>query len=289
MKSLSWVNLSFLSGVHLAALAGGIVYFALSGPPALSIWLLAVLWTVLTVFALSAGYHRLFSHRSYEAHPVMRFFLLVFGAAAFQNSALTWAADHRRHHRSTDTEFDPYNAQRGFWWSHVGWVLHKTPPAEELYPVPDLQKQRLVVWQHRWYMTIGSVAGFLVPGLIGLAFGDFWGGVLVAGLLRLVLVYQVTFSVNSIAHLVGRQPYSTSNSSRDSLLVALLTMGEGYHNFHHTFPGDYRNGVRAHHFDPSKWGIWLCNVVGLARRLRRTPAPAIVRARSRVVSPGRRS
>ncbi len=273
-----WSNIAFLAGVHLLALAGGIIYFIFRSPT-LGLWLLAAVWTGCTIFALSAGYHRLFSHRSYEAHTALRFFLLIFGAASFQNSAITWAADHRRHHKNTDSEDDPYNALRGFWWSHVGWVLHKTPPAASLYPVPDLEESRLVSWQHRRYPLIGLVVGFLIPTLIGWALGDAWGGLVLAGFLRLIFVYHVTFSVNSLAHLFGRQPYSTRNTARDSLIVALVTMGEGYHNFHHTFPGDYRNGVRAHHFDPSKWGIWLLATVGLARSLRRTPWPAIARAR----------
>lgn len=277
---MSWLNVSFLSGVHLFGLGGAVAYLWLAGLPGLGVLLMALCWTALTIFSLSGGYHRLFSHRAYEAHPVVRFLFLAFGAAAFQNSALTWAADHRRHHRRVDTDLDPYSVRRGFWWAHIGWVLRRTPPATDLQPVPDLERDPLVRWQHRGYPVIGTAVGFVAPALVGwLAFGDPWGGLVFGGLLRLVFVYHVTFSVNSFAHMVGRQPYSDRDSSRDSALVALLSMGEGYHNFHHTFPADYRNGVRAWHFDPSKWAIRLLALVRLARRLRRTPAEAIARAR----------
>jgi stearoyl-CoA desaturase (delta-9 desaturase) len=243
---------------------------------------LTVVWTFLTILGLSAGYHRLFSHRTYEAHPIFRAFLLAFGAGAFQNSAITWAADHRRHHKQVDTDDDPYNARRGFWYSHMGWVLRKTEPAHLVQPVPDLERDFLTLWQHKLYMYVGTLVGFVVPALIGLAMGDLWGGLLVAGALRIVFVWHVTFSINSVAHMVGSQPYSDRNTSRDSLFTAVLSLGEGYHNFHHTFPVDYRNGVRVRDFDPSKWTIRAASLVGLARNLRRTPKAIVLRARLRM-------
>jgi stearoyl-CoA desaturase (delta-9 desaturase) len=244
--------------------------------------LLGLIWMALTIFSLSAGYHRLFSHRAYEAHPLLRGLLLAFGAACFQNSAIMWAADHRRHHQRVDTENDPYNAREGFWHSHIGWVLRKTPVATDLWPVPDLERDPLIRFQHRHYALIGTLFGFILPTLIGLAAGDVWGGFIIGGVLRLVVVYHVTFTINSLAHMLGTQPYSDRNTSRDSFIAALLSMGEGYHNFHHTFPVDYRNGVRIHQFDPSKWSIRALSLVGLARNLKRTPRPIILRARLRM-------
>ena len=278
---LSWKNISFLLSVHLVAAVGCSIYFVKHGT-GLGIVVLAAVWTFLTIFGISAGYHRLFSHKTYEAHPIFRAFLLAFGAAAFQNSAITWAADHRRHHKQTDTDDDPYNARRGFWYSHIGWVLRKTEVAHELYPVPDLWNDFLIRWQHKLYALVGGVVSFGLPTLIGWALGDAWGGFLVAGVLRLVFVYHVTFSINSVAHHLGSQPYSDRNTSRDSLITAFLSLGEGYHNFHHTFPVDYRNGVRVRDFDPSKWTIRAASLVGLARNLRRTPKAIVLRARLRM-------
>ncbi len=278
---LSWLNISFLSMVHLVGIGGAVFYFT----QLQSTWAMAAITFVMvgiSIFALSAGYHRLFSHRAYEAHWSLRAFLLFFGAGNFQNSALTWAADHRRHHKRTDTAADPYDARQGFWHSHIGWVLRQTPAATDLHPVPDLEKDPLVRFQHKHYMALGNLFGFGVPALVGFLLGDFWGGLLIGGFARLVFVYHVTFSINSFAHMLGTQPYSDRNSARDSFIAAMLSMGEGYHNFHHTFPVDYRNGVRAHHFDPSKWLIRCMAWLGLARNLKRTSDAIILRARLRM-------
>jgi stearoyl-CoA desaturase (delta-9 desaturase) len=274
-------NIFFLGLAHVVGIGGTVAYLA-AGRLSHVAWILAVVWSALTIFSLSAGYHRLFSHKAYEAHPALRALLLLFGAASFQNSALIWAADHRRHHQRVDSPLDPYNIRRGFWHAHVGWVLHKTPVAHELWPVPDLERDRLIVWQHRYYPWIGMATGLLLPTAIGWVFGDALGAFVLAGALRLVFVYHVTFSINSFAHTLGTQPYSDRNSSRDSFVAALLSMGEGYHNFHHTFPADYRNGVRAYQFDPSKWALRLLSTVGLARNLKRTPGLVVLRARLRM-------
>src|SRR6185295_3229181 len=152
-------------------------------------------------------------------------------------------------------------------------------PAIKPAPVRDLERDPLVVWQHRHYALIAIAAGVVLPVLLGLAFGDPWGGFIVGGAVRLLFCFHATFSINSFAHLFGSQPYSDKDSSRDNFLTAVISMGEGYHNFHHTFPADYRNGVRAHQFDPTKWFLNALAAVGLARNLRRTPPPAILRAR----------
>ena len=278
---LDWRNIALLTLVHVAAFGGMAIYVPVHGL-SLSAIVIGATLTVLTIFSISAGYHRLFSHRAYEAHPLLRFLLLTVGAGAFQNTALAWAADHRRHHGSTDTDLDPYNVRRGFWYAHIGWVLRKADPAIKPAPVRDLERDPLVTWQDRHYALIGILSGLVLPTLLGLAFGDPWGGFIVGGAVRLLLCYHATFSINSFAHVFGRQPYSDKDSSRDSFLTALVSMGEGYHNFHHAFPADFRNGVRAHQFDPTKWALVGLSSVGLARKLRRTPEPAILRARLRM-------
>jgi stearoyl-CoA desaturase (delta-9 desaturase) len=278
---LDWRNICLLTFVHVVALGGLAVYIPARGLPR-PVMIAALVLTVSTIFAVSAGYHRLFSHRAYEAHRALRFLLLALGAGAFQNSALVWAANHRRHHSRTDSDIDPYNAGRGFWYSHIGWIVRKPDPRIQPVPVPDLERDPLVAWQHRHYALISVAVGVGLPVLLGLAVGDLWGGFIVGGAARLVLVYHATFSINSFAHRFGSQPYSDNNSSRDNVLTALFSMGEGYHNFHHTFPADYRNGVEPHQFDPTKWVLWTLAWLGVVRSLRRTPPPAIVRARLRM-------
>jgi stearoyl-CoA desaturase (delta-9 desaturase) len=146
--------------------------------------------------------------------------------------------------------------------------------------IPDLINDQLLLAQRRYHLPIGIVIGLGVPFLLGVVFDRPWGGLLWGGLLRVVIAHHLTFFVNSIGHSFGRRPYSELNSSRDSTLLALVTLGEGYHNFHHAFPGDYRNGVRLYHWDPTKWWIFALSRVGLASRLNRTPAVRAFRQRA---------
>ena len=175
---LDWRNIGLLTLVHVAAIGGMALYLPLHGL-SLAAAVIGFVLTVFTIFSISAGYHRLFSHRAYEAHPALRIFLLFFGAGAFQNTALAWAADHRRHHGRTDEDLDPYNARRGFWYSHMGWVLRKTDP--EIVPpsVRDLERDPFVRFQDRYYAWVGIAAGIVLPTLLGLAFGDPLGGFIV--------------------------------------------------------------------------------------------------------------
>ena len=230
--------------------------------------------------SITCGYHRLFSHATYEAHPAVKLVYLLFGAMALQNSVLIWSAGHRVHHRYIDDpERDPYCARRGFWFSHIGWMLRNYPSGEpDFSTVRDLQQDPLVMWQHRHYLALALTMNFGLPLLIGWASGDILGVVLLAGLLRLVLSHHLTFFINSLAHIVGSQPYTDENTARDNAGVALLTFGEGYHNFHHMFAHDYRNGVRWWQWDPSKWLIRALHWVGLAKNLKTVPWFRIQRA-----------
>lgn len=279
-SSLNWVNLSFIAAVHVVA-AVAVWYLA-----AVSFhWqtvVLAVIWYAFCGLGVTGGYHRLFSHRSYKAAAPLRAFYLAFGAAAVQNSALKWSADHRVHHENTDRELDPYNIQRGFWWAHMGWLFRHREGENELGNVADLNEDALVRFQHRHYMALAGLFGVLLPGAIAALWGDFLGGVLVAGFLRLALQWHATFSVNSFAHLIGDRPYCTQTSARDSVVTALISLGEGYHNFHHRFAADYRNGLRWFQFDPTKWFVWTLSRVGVTWDLKRTPQAAIERAKESV-------
>jgi len=246
----------------------------------------AAAWIWFTLFlgangmSITCGYHRLMAHSSYEAHPLLKFAYLLFGAMALQNSALTWSAGHRVHHRFIDDpQRDPYCASKGFWFSHIGWMLHEYPSgAVDLNTVKDLQRDPMIMLQHRYYVPIAVGVNFGLPILVGLIVGDFWGVLLLGGFLRLVVSHHATFFINSLAHMWGAQPYTDENSARDNGAIALLTYGEGYHNFHHMFAHDYRNGLRWWQWDPSKWFISTMSIVGMARNLKRVPWFRIQRA-----------
>jgi stearoyl-CoA desaturase (Delta-9 desaturase) len=285
--TIDWCNLLFLICSPLACLIALPLYISAYGLGLGDLLSMAVM-IGLSGLAITAGYHRYFSHRSYECSPAVQTFYLIFGAAALQAPVMEWVADHRNHHRFVDREGDPYSITRGFFWAHVGWTFRQSPRKGNSSNVTDLARDWRVRFFNRYHLAVGTVVGLGLPFLIGLCFGRPFGGVLWGGLLRVVVAHHSTFLVNSAAHCFGRQPYSTRNTARDSKLVALLTLGEGYHNFHHAFPRDFRNGVRWYQWDPTKWWIMVLRVTGLARNLYATPAERIAMARRRVAALGQR-
>lgn len=239
------------------------------------------LFMVASGIGIGSGYHRLWSHRAYQAHPALKVFLAIVGGMTLQNSIQIWCARHRPHHRDVDdNEKDPYSIGRGFWFAHVGWMFRDYPSSDIDYSVvPDLVRDPVVAWQHRWYLAIALTSNIGLPMLLGWLVGDIWGVLLLAGVLRLVIFHHCTFFINSLAHMWGNQPYTDENSARDNWFLAILTYGEGYHNYHHMFQSDYRNGHRWWHFDLNKWFISMCAGLGLAKDLKRTPQFKILRAR----------
>lgn len=235
-------------------------------------WVMFVFLYVVTGLGITVGYHRLVAHRSFSCPNWVKAGLLIAGGWALENSVLNWASDHIRHHARCDREEDPYNAQRGFWYSHCGWIFSHDPHADERY-MAHLRKDPLVMWQHRYYVPI-VLSGLILPFLVGWLYQGWVGGLgcfLLAGVGRMFAVLNSTFCINSICHLWGNQPHSQANSSQDSWWVSLFTFGEGYHNYHHTYPSDYRNGSRWYDFDPSKWLILGLSRLGLATALRTAP------------------
>lgn len=235
-----------------------------------------------TGMSITAGYHRLWSHKTYSAHPIVRFILAVGGAMTLQNSILHWSSDHRVHHKHVDIDdADPYSASKGFWFSHIGWMLREYQATRyaDYSNCKDLQKDKIVMWQHKYYLPIVLVSNFGICILLGWLNGDILGMVLLAGVTRLVLVHHVTFFINSLAHMWGSRPFTDKNSARDNGVLAFFTFGEGYHNFHHIFEYDYRNGVKWWQFDPTKWMIKGLSYVGLTNNLRTCPEERIEKAK----------
>ena len=235
-----------------------------------------------TGMSITAGYHRLWSHKAYDANPIVRFVFAVGGAMTLQNSILHWASDHRVHHRHVDVnDKDPYSAKRGFWFSHIGWMLREYQAAryEDYSNCRDLQKDNIVMWQHKHYVAIVLVANFGITALLGYINGSILGMILIAGICRIVLVHHVTFFINSLCHIWGKQTYTDSNTARDNGILALFTFGEGYHNYHHIFEYDYRNGIKWWHYDPTKWLIKSFSFIGWTRNLRKCPEDKIQQAK----------
>jgi len=282
-RPIDWVNAVFLVATPLVAAVGASWYVWNHGVTWLDVANFVVMFA-LTSVCVTGGYHRYYSHRSYECSKPVQLFYLVFGAAAVENSILNWASDHRYHHRYVDKAEDPYNILKGGLYAHMGWIFFKDTRDHErrFENVPDLMKDPLVMWQHRWYLPLVVIFTFALPTWIGLIGGRPVGGLLWGGFLRVVLVHHTTFFINSLAHLYGSRPYSLTDTARDSWWLAPLTFGEGYHNFHHKFQADYRNGIRWWQFDSTKWFINLLHWTGQAWKLKRVPEPLIVKARLEV-------
>ncbi len=233
-------------------------------------WTMFVVLYIVTGLGITVGYHRMLAHRSFTCPDWVKTILLVAGGWALQNSGMKWASDHIRHHARCDQEEDPYNAMRGFWYSHCGWLFWRSPYRDEKY-VSRLKQDPVVLWQEKYYLPI-VLSGLLLPFVVGFLYNGWVGGLgcfLLAGVGRTFLVLNSTFCINSVCHLWGDQPHGDSNSSRDSWVVSLITFGEGYHNYHHMYQSDYRNGPMWYNFDPSKWLIYGLSKMGLVSSLRR--------------------
>lgn len=267
--------LLYIVGYHFFLAIALPLFFIKQLPSAGLIWTTFSL-TFLSGIAVTAGYHRLYSHSTYKIHPAVEIVLLFFATLAAQGSALRWCYDHRLHHAYVDTDQDPYSIKKGFWHAHVWWLFFKSKKIEPKV-VADLYRNKLLVFQHNHYvaclMTL-SVSIFLLCGWI---FQSYWASFLFIWWVRTFCQHHTTWFINSLAHTWGDQAYSREHSAVDNYLISLVTYGEGYHNYHHTFAHDYRNGIRWYHFDPTKWLIWTLYKLGLAKDLKKVNDYRILR------------
>ena len=280
IKKINWLNSIFLILSPIAGIVGTIL-LAINGMISWPTWVFAFVLFFACGFTVTVGYHRLFSHRSFKASWIMRFFLAIFGAGTFQGSVLEWCTDHRDHHRYTDTDRDPYSIQKGFWYAHFGWLLVLDPTRRDFKNVEDLMADPILRFQHKYYIPLALLVGLVLPMAIGALWGNALAGLIVAGFLRLTINHHSTFAINSVCHMFGKHTYSDQQTACDNWLTALLTHGEGYHNFHHQFPIDYRNAVRFYQYDPTKWIIYGLSKMGLASELNRVSDTKILQYRLR--------
>ena len=276
-QKFKWRNLIFFMSTPAIALVGVPYYLYHYDLSSFDIALF-IFYMYATGLSITMGYHRLFAHSTYKANPFVRFFLIFFGAAAFEQSVLEWASQHRDHHLYVDTQKDPYNIKQGFWYAHLGWIFRWRN--NEYSNVKDLQKDPIIQSQHNHYMFWAIGTGVLTPILLSyIGGGSMLAAFIFSVALRLTFVHHSTFFINSVCHTFGKTTYDDKSTAKDHWFVAMLTNGEGYHNFHHRFPGDFRNGVRWYHWDPSKWFIGLLENIGLAWDVRRISRFRILEAR----------
>ena len=254
--------------VHIAALGVLAVGFSWEGVA------LCIGSYYLRMFAVTAGFHRYFSHRTYRLPRVPQFLLAVLGQTAAQKGVLWWASNHRHHHKYSDRPEDIHSPmQDGFWWAHIGWILSPDYEKTDYSRVPDLAKYPELVWldKHQYIATIlYAVALYLGFGPVGLFYGYF---------LSTVLLWHGTFTINSVMHVFGRRAYATTDDSRNSFFFSLITMGEGWHNNHHWAPGSAAQGFKWWEIDPSFYVLWTAERLGLVKNLNRPPRHWRVAAR----------
>jgi stearoyl-CoA desaturase (delta-9 desaturase) len=235
---------------------------------------------VLTALGITVGFHRLFTHRSFETNPVVRFVLAALGSMAVEGSVIKWAALHRRHHQHSDTPDDPHTPHhagrgpwgviKGFWHAHIGWAFKADPVDLDRY-VKDLRQSTSVRIASALF-PLWIVVGLAIPAILGGILTGSWLGALLGfvwgGLVRVFLVHHVTWSVNSVCHLWGGRPYPEKDHSRNNLVLGILALGEGWHNNHHAFPTSARHGLRWWQIDLSYYVIRLLALFRLARKVR---------------------
>ncbi|HZB44627.1 MAG TPA: fatty acid desaturase [Pyrinomonadaceae bacterium] len=263
---VNWRNAAILLLCHVGAVVA-LFYWS---------WQAAVVAALLAWLSLSPGigmgYHRLLTHRGYVVPKALEYLLTVCGTLAVQDGAIDWVVTHRIHHAHTDRGGDPHSPRQGRWWSHAGWLLTGNAQRHDAATLaryaPDLMRDRVHVWLNRFYYL-----PLVAVGLLLLAFGGF--GVMLWGVcLRVTVGLHVTWLVNSATHLWGRQRFETGDDSRNSLWVALLTFGEGWHNNHHAYPTSARHGLAWYEFDPNWLGIRLLRLCGLAKSVKQVSLEA---------------
>jgi stearoyl-CoA desaturase (Delta-9 desaturase) len=246
--------------VHFACLA---VFFTGVSWSAIAVCL-ALFW--LRMFAVTAGYHRYFSHRSYKTSRPFQFVLAVLGTTAVQKGVLWWAANHRVHHRYSDQEEDVHSPlQRGLWWAHLGWILAPDYEETDLERIPDMAKYPELRWLNDHYLVPPvalAVLLYLVGGMPWLVWGFF---------VSTTLLWHATFTINSLAHVWGRRRYETTDASRNNLWLALLTFGEGWHNNHHRYMTSARQGFFWWEIDVSYYVLVALSWCGLVWDLHQPP------------------
>jgi len=246
--------------VHLVALG---VFFV---PFRWELLALCIGYYYLRMFAITGGYHRYFAHKSYKMRRIPQFLMAVLGTLALQKGPLWWAAHHRHHHRHSDLPSDLHSPIRdGFWWSHVGWILSNGYDETRYDLIPDFAKFPELVWLNKYHWVPGTIVGISIL-LFGGADMFFW-----VFCLSTVLLWHGTFIINSLCHVFGGRRYETTDTSRNNLLFALITLGEGWHNNHHCYDKSTRQGFFWWEIDITYWILKLLSVVGITYDLNEPP------------------
>jgi stearoyl-CoA desaturase (Delta-9 desaturase) len=243
----------------------------------------------LRMFGLTGGYHRYFSHRSYKTSRVMQFLIAWLACSAVQRGPLWWAGHHRQHHRASDTPDDPHSPHAtSFWWAHLGWILSEDHTDTPMHAVRDWARfpELRFLDRHHWLPGFALAVLCLLVGLATGGWAGAWSAVVCGFLISTVLLYHATFSINSLSHLLGKRRYQTDDQSRNNLFLALLTMGEGWHNNHHHYQSSANQGFFWWEIDITYYILRLLSFVGLVWDIRK-PGAKVLTYRNLEITPSR--
>lgn len=279
-----WRNVALFAALHLASLVGLYQFIFLAKWPTL-LWYCCC-W-LMGVMGITAGAHRLWAHKSYKAKWPARLFLMFCNSMAFQNDVIEWARDHRCHHKWTDTDADPHNTTRGMFFAHMGWLMVRKHPEVKRkgaqLDLSDLLNDPILAFQRRHYLKTVLFAWFMVPTFVPMYF---WGesfmvAVYTCTLLRYCATLHGTWLINSLAHKYGFRPYNPNITPVESYWLAVTAMGEGGHNYHHTFPQDYRTSEYVLHLNVTKLFIDILHFLGLVYDMKVVPQEIIERQKAK--------
>ncbi|KFM58674.1 Stearoyl-CoA desaturase 5, partial [Stegodyphus mimosarum] len=275
-----WRNVFLFLGLHIAAVVG--LYYSFQGK--LISWVYAVILTHASGLGVTAGAHRLWTHRAYKAKLPLRIFLAFCNCMSLQNDIYEWSRDHRVHHKFSETDADPHNINRGFFFAHMGWLMvRKHEDVKEkgkTVDVSDVWADPVVRFQHRFYVPLAVLCCFVIPAAIPYySWGEDWYVCVFAiGFFRFMISLHFTWFVNSAAHLWGNKPYDKYSSATESNWVSALAIGEGFHNYHHTFPWDYATSELGYKYNFTTFFIDCMSYIGQAYDLK-TANPELVHQR----------
>ena len=274
-RAVNWGRAAPFFAVHAAALVGIVALgWSWSG------FALAVILYYVRMFGVTAGYHRYFAHRTFKTSRAMQFVFAVLAMTSSQKGVIWWASHHRTHHKYSDQPGDVHSAQNdGFWWSHLGWILSNAYENTESERVRDLTKYPELVWLNTWWWIPPTLLGlglFLVGGSFALVWGLF---------VSTTLLWHGTFTINSLSHMFGARRYATTDNSRNNALLAVITMGEGWHNNHHHYQRSVRQGFFWWEFDPTYYVLLALSALGLVWDLHAPPRHVLESKRIRATAP----
>jgi stearoyl-CoA desaturase (delta-9 desaturase) len=262
----AWVKAIPFFAIHLAVIS---VFFTSNH---LIDWVLCFSLYVIRMFGITAGYHRYFAHKSYRTSRVFQFVLAWLGCSALQKGPLWWAGHHRLHHKHSDTDEDVHSPiTKTVWDAHVGWILDPKNDPTHWHVLKDWTRYPELVWLNSWHWVPGILLGVACYFVSLAAGGTGWGGVSVGFILSTILLYHGTFTINSLSHLFGNRRYQTTDRSRNNPWLAIITLGEGWHNNHHHYQNAARQGFFWWEVDFSYYALQLMSVFGLVWGLKQPP------------------